>query len=52
MKKCSTLKLPIIVGALGMIKKGTDKHINKILGSPSLYEIEKKNCVLQNGSFL
>ena len=25
-----------IVGALGMIKKSTDKHINKILGCPNL----------------
>ena len=36
-----TTNMPVIVGALGMIKKGTDKHINKIAGSPSLYEIQK-----------
>ena len=28
-------KLPVIVGALGRIKKKTDKHIDKISGSPS-----------------
>ena len=32
----------VIVGALGMIKKGTDKHIiTKIHGSLSQYEIQK-----------
>ena len=36
-----TTTVLVIVGALGMIKKGIDKHINKISGSPSLYEIQK-----------
>ena len=31
-----TTTVPVIVGALGMIKKGTDKHINKIPVSFSL----------------
>ena len=31
-----TTTVPVIVGALGMIKKGTDKHINKTVGSPNL----------------
>ena len=30
----------VIVRALGMIKKETDKHIDKISGSPNLYEIQ------------
>ena len=30
--------MPLIVGALAMIKKGTDKHI-KIPGRSNLYEI-------------
>ena len=30
-----------IVWALDIIKKRTDKHINKIINSPSLYEIQK-----------
>ena len=30
-----TTIVPVIVGALGMIKKDTDKYINKIPGSPS-----------------
>ena len=34
--------VPVIVRALGMIKKGTDKHINRISGSPSRYEIPKE----------
>ena len=32
--------MPVIAGALGMIKKGTSKHINKIPGSSSQYEIK------------
>ena len=31
---------PVIKGALGMIKKGTDEHINKISGNLSLDEIQ------------
>ena len=38
---------PVIVGGLGMIKKGTGKHINTISGSPNLYE---KKCTLRNCS--
>ena len=34
-----TTTMPVIVRALGMITKGTDKHINKIPGGPSQYEI-------------
>ena len=33
--------MSVIVGAPGMMKKGTDKHIKKIPGSPSFYEIQK-----------
>ena len=32
----------LIVGALGMIKKGIEKRINKILESPILFEILEK----------
>ena len=43
-----TTTMPVIVGALGMIKKGTDKHINKIACSSSLCEMQKitlsQNC--------
>ena len=34
--------VPVIVGALGMINKGIDKHINKLSGSPSQYKIPAK----------
>ena len=44
----------VIVGALSMIKKGTDKHINKISSSSRLYEIQKKstlwNCSFQEST--
>ena len=41
--------MPVIVGALGMIKKGKDKLINKIRSSVSRCEIQK-NCTLWNSS--
>ena len=37
-----TTRVPVIVGALGMIKEETDKHINRISGSLSLYEKQKQ----------
>ena len=33
--------IPVIVGALGMIKKGTQKYVNEIPGNLSLAEIQK-----------
>ena len=36
-----TTTIPVIVGALGMTKKGTEKPINKIAGSPGLHETQK-----------
>ena len=39
MKHLKTTTVPVIVGTLGMIKKGKDKHINRIPDSPSLYRI-------------
>ena len=35
-----TKTIPVIVGALGMIKKGTQKYVNEIPGN-SLAEIQK-----------
>ena len=35
-----TTTLLVMVGALGMIKKGTDKHNNKISCRPSIYEMK------------
>ena len=37
-----TIIVPVIVGTLGMIKKGKDKHINKITDCSRQYEIQKK----------
>ena len=36
-----TTTVPVILGALGMIRKGTNKNITKIPSSPSLIEIQK-----------
>ena len=33
--------MPVKVRALGMTKKGTNKHINKTHGSPSQHELQK-----------
>ena len=35
-----TKTLPVVVGALGLIRKGTADFIDKIPGSPSLSEVQ------------
>ena len=39
--KRKTKTMPVIVRALGMIKKGTRKYVNEIPGNSSLAEIQK-----------
>ena len=41
MWKMKTKTIPVTVGALGMIKKGTQKCVNEIPGNLSLVEIQK-----------
>ena len=41
MWKLRTNTVPVIVGALGMIKKGCQKHFDTIPGEPQLQEIQK-----------
>ena len=41
MWKRKTKTLAVIVGALGMIKKGTQKYVNEIPGNLSLAEIQE-----------
>ena len=41
MWKMKTKSIPVIVGALSMIKKRTQKYVNEILGNLSLTEIQK-----------
>ena len=36
-----TVTIPGVVGALVMIKKGTEKHLEQIRGSPNLAEMQK-----------
>ena len=36
-----TVTIPFVIGALGMIKKGTEKLVEKIPRSPSLAEMGK-----------
>ena len=40
MRKMKTKAIPVIVGGLGMIKKGTQKYINEIPGNLFLAEIQ------------
>ena len=37
-----TVTIPVVIGALGMIKKGAEKHLEKIPGSINLAEMQKK----------
>ena len=37
----TTTVMPVISGGSDMFKKGTDKHINELSGSSSLWEIQK-----------
>ena len=41
MWKLKTKTIPVIIGALGMIKKGTQTDIDEIPGKPSLQEIRR-----------
>ena len=41
MWKMKTKTIPVIVGALGMIRKRTHKYVNEVPGSLSLAEIQK-----------
>ena len=33
--------MPIVVGALGMVKRGTQSYLKSLLGEPKLHEIQK-----------
>jgi len=35
------ITVPVIIGALGMIKKGGENHLDKISARPQLQEIQK-----------
>ena len=39
--KLKTKIIPVVIGTLGMIKKGTQNSINQIPGKPSLKEMQK-----------
>ena len=41
MWKLKTKTIPVVIGVLDMIKKGTQNFINQIPGKPSLQEMEK-----------
>ena len=41
MWKMKTKTIPVIVGGLGMIKKGTQKHVNEIQGIYLLLKFKK-----------
>ena len=39
--------IPVVAGALGMIKKKPEDHIKQIPGNPCLQEVQK---IVQNGT--
>ena len=39
--------IPVVIGALGMIKNKTEGHIKQIPGNPSLQELQK---IVLNGT--
>ena len=41
MSKMKTKTIPVIAGALGMIKNGTQKYVHEFPGNLSLAEIQK-----------
>ena len=38
-----TVTIPVVIRALAMIKKGTEKHLEKIPDSPNLAEMQKNS---------
>ena len=50
MWKIKTKTIPVIVGALDMIKKGTQKYVNEIPGNLPIAEIQK--IVLNNTAYI
>lgn len=42
---------PVVVGALGMVKKKTENHIKRVQGIPCLQELQKIRNTEWNGSF-
>ena len=41
MWKLKTKIIPVVIGALGMIKKGTQNFLDQVPGKPSLQEMQK-----------
>ena len=46
-----TVTIPVLIGALGLIKKGTEEHLEQIWGSPNLAEMTK-NSTYRHCSYL
>ena len=36
-----TITVPVVIGALGIVKKGNEKHIDKIPGKIKITELQK-----------
>ena len=41
MWRLKTTVIPVVVGALGMVKKGVVNHLKSIPGEPNLQEMQK-----------
>ena len=41
-----TVTIPVVIRAFAMIKKGTEKHLQKIPDSPNLAEMQKTALIV------
>ena len=46
----NTTTIPVVIGGLGLIKKGTEKHISKIAGNIKIQQVQK--CVLLGTAYI
>ena len=42
--------IPVVIGALGVIKKGLEKYVDRIRGISGISELQKKNTLLGTNS--
>ena len=47
-----TETIPVVIGVLGLIKKGLQKHTEKIPGAINISELQKKKTLLETGHIL
>ena len=48
MWKMETERIPVVIGALGVIKKGLEKYVDRIPGTTGIRELQKINLLGTN----